>query len=201
MFSCSTRKPLAALLSAAVASLLGAVVASPAQAAADPATSIWIESEKTSSGNLKLAAQGTGNPQFVSGGTWAMVSAEGGEIDKQLPGGSATAVYNFTTKKAGNYELWNRIGFEFVRSPFDFRVDNGAWKTIKSDDLTTDLIPLAEWTEIAWIKMGTAQLSAGAHKLEIRLSKTTNDKGEVQRLLYASDAILISDGAFNPNGA
>jgi hypothetical protein len=49
--------------------------------------------------------------------------------------------------------------------------------------------------------MGTAQLQQRAHKLEIRLSKTQNEKGEVQRLLYASDAILISDSAFNPNGA
>jgi beta-galactosidase len=160
MFSCKLHKPVAALFSAAAASLLGATLPSPAQAAANPATSIWIESEKTSGGNLKLAAQGTGNPQFVSGGTWAMINADGGDIDKQLPGGSATAVYNFTTKKAGNYELWNRIGFEFVRSPFDYRVDGGAWKTIKSDDLTTDLIPLAEWTEIAVDQDGHGAASA-----------------------------------------
>jgi beta-galactosidase len=41
-----------------------------------------------------------------------------------------------------------------VRSPFEWRVDGGAWKKSSPDDLTTDLMPRAEWTEVAWLKLG-----------------------------------------------
>lgn len=95
--------------------------------------------------------------------------------------------------------FWNRVGYEFVRSPFEWRVDDGDWKRAAPDDLTVDLIPLAEWTEVAWLQLGEANLSAGTHTLQIRLSRE-KDGDKFKRLLYVSDALVIAPN-FKPNGA
>ena len=58
--------------------------------------------------------------------------------------------YEFEPPSAGKYEIWNRLGMEFVRSPFDWRVDQGEWKTITPQDLTTDLMEVGFWNEVAW---------------------------------------------------
>jgi beta-galactosidase len=108
--------------------------------------------------------------------------------------------YKFNLKSAGKHEIWNRVGFEFVRSPFEWRVDGGEWNKSSPDDLTTDLMPLAEWTEVAWLKLGERDLKVGDHTLDIRLAATKNEKGEAQKVLYGSDAIVISPGEFRPNG-
>ncbi|MCW3052812.1 MAG: Beta-galactosidase/beta-glucuronidase, partial [Chthonomonadales bacterium] len=122
------------------------------------------------------------------------------KVEKDLPAGGAVLTYPFQIAQAGDYEVWNRIGYEFVRSPFEWRVDGGAWSTVKPDELTTDLMELADWNEVAWIKMGVSALKAGAHTLEIRLAMTKDDKGKTARILYASDALCLSRGAFHPNG-
>jgi beta-galactosidase/beta-glucuronidase len=61
---------------------------------------------------------------------------------------------------------------------------------------------LSFWTEVAWLKMGEQELAAGSHTLEIRLPKTLkesgNEKGKPNRILYASDALVIYRGAFHP---
>ena len=176
-------------------------------AAAARAETVWIESENTASSNAKavdgklnVVTSGWGNAQFLSGGTWFQVNAVGGNVEGVVPESGLVMSYKFNTAKAGNYQIWNRVGFEFARSPFEWRVDGGAWNKSSPDDLTTDLMEIAQWTEIAWLQLGNQQLNAGAHTLNIRLSRTKNDKGEMQGLLYASDAVVISDGEFMPHG-
>ena len=118
---------------------------------------------------------------------------------REVPAGGALLKYPFQIAQAGDYEVWNRIGYEFVRSPFEWRVDSGAWSVVKPDDLTSDLMELSDWTEVAWIKMGLSLLQPGAHTLEIRLPITKDEKGKTARILYASDALCLSLGAFHPN--
>lgn len=67
------------------------------------------------------------------------------------------------------------------------------------DELTTDLMELATWCEVAWLRMGEADLAAGAHRLQLRLPKTRDDQGKWRRVLYASDAICLHQGPFQPN--
>ena len=55
------------------------------------------------------------------------------------------------------------------------------------------------WCEVAWLKLGDEDLTAGGHRLQIRLPKTKDDKGKWQRVLYASDAICLHEGPFHPN--
>lgn len=166
---------------------------------------VWIESQETSAisvknDKIKTEVSGWGNKQFLSGESWFQVKVENGaDADKVVPDEGIVLSYKINLPKGGQQEIWNRIGYEFVRSPFDWRVDGGEWARIEPDKLTTDLMALAVWTEVAWLKLGEKQLDAGAHTLEIRLPKTKNAKGETQRVLYASDVLLVTPTAFAPN--
>jgi len=67
------------------------------------------------------------------------------------------------------------------------------------DELTTDLMEMGNWCEVAWLKLGDEVVSAGGHRLQIRLSKAKDSKGKWLRVLYASDAICLQEGPFPPN--
>ena len=45
------------------------------------------------------------------------------KIDKELSGDGALLTYDFNAPSQAGYEVWNRIGYEFVRSPFQWRID------------------------------------------------------------------------------
>ncbi|MBC8101182.1 MAG: hypothetical protein H7Z41_01160 [Cytophagales bacterium] len=182
---------------------------SPCTAAAQPdlsapPTFVWIEGETGAAANFeekKVNRAGWGQPQFLSGEKWLQVAIDEKEVDSQVPAGGLILKYRLDTPKAGSYTVWNRVGYEYVRSPFSWRLDSGEWKSAKPTDLTTDLMALATWTEVAWLKLSDGvSLSAGPHTLEIRLEKTADEKGKIQRILYASDAIaLVTGGPFVPN--
>ena len=168
---------------------------------------IWIEAENTATINikpsdkLKIQTAGWGNKQFLSGESWFQISAEENDVEANVPDEGILLSYKIAAPRAATYQIWNRIGYEFVRSPFDWRVDNGEWHNVSPQELTTDLMEIGFFNEVAWLQLGEQKLDAGAHTLEIRLPKTKDDKGKFARILYASDAIVLSDGAFHPNGA
>ena len=159
---------------------------------------VWLEGESATT-EFKVNISGWGRPQFLSNDKWLHVSIDEDKVEKGVPNEGIHLKYSFQVDKAGHFEIWNRVGFEFVRSPFDWQMDDGPWKSIAPDVLTTDLMELATWCEVAWLKMGEADLTAGDHQLRIRLNKAKNDKGKWQRILYASDALCIHEGPFLPN--
>ena len=160
---------------------------------------IWLEGEAPTTSNVPVQNVGWGEKQLLSGQVWGTVNLDEARTEKELPTEGATLSYTFKSPSAGKREIWNRIGYEFVRSPFSWRVGNGAWTDVSPDALTTDLQTISEWTEVAWLKLGEAEVSTGENTLQIRISKTKNSKGETQRTLYASDALVISDGPFQPH--
>jgi beta-galactosidase len=160
---------------------------------------VWIESENTTGGNVKLNATGWGNDRFLSEKKWAQINLEADKVEADLPDGGGLLSYKFNLKSSGNHEIWNRVGFEFVRSPFEWRIDNGEWTNVSPEELTTDLQHIEFFVEIAWLKLGERNLSAGDHTLEIRLPKTKGADGKYQKVFYTSDAILIHPGKFYPN--
>src|SRR5687768_10833728 len=109
---------------------------------------VWIEGQNTTSINVqndkvKTETSGWGNKQFLSGESWFQVKVENpADVDKVVPDDGIILSYKLTAPKAGKYEVWNRIGFEFVRSPFDWRIDNGDWQRIAPEQLTTDLMEI-----------------------------------------------------------
>jgi hypothetical protein len=158
----------------------------------------WMEAETPAAANVKFQSAGWGHAEFLSGRKWLQVSIDADKVDTQLPPGGALLEYHFTAPARGRYEIWNRIGYEFVRSPFDWRIDGGPWARISPEQLTTDLMELQDWNEVAWLRMGAQALSPGAHRLSIRLPKTADDKGKTARILYASDALCVHLGAWTP---
>ncbi len=159
---------------------------------------VWLEGE-AGQASVKVNNAGWGNAQFLSEGRWMHISFDADKVEAEVKADAVTVQYPFEIKKAAQYEIWNRIGFEFARSPFEYRIDDSAWKQITPDDLTTDLMEISFFCEVAWIKMGEAQLSLGGHTLEIRVPKVKDKNGKPQRILYASDAICLTEGEFHPN--
>lgn len=161
---------------------------------------VWLESDKPAAINVKPLIAGWGNKQFLSGEQWLQVSIEAGKVEKEVPEEGVLIQYPFTVKKEGKYEVWNRLGYEFVRSPFAWRIDGGDWTTSGPDVLTTDLMEIGFFNEVAWLKLGDRRLDAGEHKIEIQLPKVKDAKGKYARVLYASDALCLYAGTFHPNG-
>ncbi len=184
--------------------LLPLVLALASSARAQNTPFTWIEAQDTSAINLKTSDKakvetaGWGNVDFLSNKNWFQISVDEGNVDAAVPAEGVVLSYKFRPAQAGRNQVWDRIGYEFVRSPFDWRIDNGPWKRISPDELTTDLMPIAEWTEVAWLQLGEANLAAGEHTLDIRLPKTKNGD-KTARILYASDALVIAP-SFRPNG-
>ncbi len=161
---------------------------------------VWIEGESPTTTNLGQRSAGWGREELLSNRKWLHVSIDAEKVAAELPSGGGLVGYMFEVTQAGEWEIWNRIGFEFVRSPFEWRIDDGAWTSVKPDELTTDLMEIAEWCEVAWLKLGVRTLSPGKHTLEVRLMPTQDDKGKPGRVLYASDALCLTRGTFHPNG-
>lgn len=162
---------------------------------------VWLEGEQPASTNLKPKLEGWGKKAYLSGQAWASVNIPADKVDAELPADGGLIVYAFKIEKAGEHEVWARIGYEFVRSPFDWRIDDGEWKRVEPSELTTDLMEVDVWCEVAWLKLGTSTLPEGAHKLQFRLPKAQDEKGKTARVLFALDAVCICGGAFSPNGA
>ena len=95
---------------------------------ATPGDFVWLEGEAAQV-NIKPNIAGWGNKHFLSGEKWLHVSVDANKIEKMVPAEGVLLKYPFSIKHAGTYEIWNRIGFEFVRSPFAWRIDDGDWKT------------------------------------------------------------------------
>ncbi len=147
---------------------------------------IWLEGESPTSANVKYGSGAPGRAELLSGAKWLTITGA-------VPTEGVSLSYDFAAK-AGTRDVWHRLGYETARSPFEWRVDGGAWHRIEPTAPTIELTELATWNGVAWLKMGSVNLTEGAHKLEIRIPKP---KGDV---LYGSDAFAIVDSPFRPYG-
>ena len=189
---------------AVLAAGLLAIVAPPAFAV-DP---VWVEGEKPARADFKWVEQGN-RPGILSEEKW-LVSDE----PKWKPEG-LTVEYDLAVPKDGKYDLWLRIGFEWVRPMVAWRAGDGPWTTCATgvpagpdrdklaeaarktdlDRRTTNVKELGEWAEVAWWNVGTADLKAGRAKLALRFSPAEGD-----RVLIALDAVCLVAGAWTPEG-
>src|SRR6185312_2702360 len=135
--------------------------------------------------NVKPNIAGWGHKEFLSGDRWLHLSVDADKVAGAVPAEGVLIRYPFQVGEAGTFEIWDRIGFEFVRSPFEWRVDGGDWTTVGPDVLTTDLMEIDFFYEVAWLKLGSRALPAGEHSLEIRLARL---KGKMARTSGSSTA-------------
>ncbi len=180
---------------------------------------VWIEGENFSdAGKLKSGEgvenvtgngkgyiiSGWGNTDVMSDGQLLSINMSPGDVEKFLPDGGLVFSYDFEVAKSGKQSIWARIGYERVRSDFQWRVDGGDWKTSFSAEPTINIQPIQIWNELAWIKLGDVELKTGKHNLEIKYFKYTqkdkkgNDK--TSGILGLLDAICITSDEFVPNG-
>jgi len=184
------------MLGAAVMAVAGFASASPL---------VWMEAEDASEKGLEGSVAGWGHQEVLSGEKWFFGNIEEGQVLEKVPEAGAILKYPFKWEVAGAADIWAHIGYQFVRAPFAWRVDNGEWKTNDPNvDFTIDCRPMADWCEVAWCRLGELPLAAGEHTLEIRFSRQYKNKEKTQchRILFGLDCFVVADrGSFRPNGA
>ncbi len=146
-------------------------------------------------------ASGWGRTSIMSGEQILHVSLSPADIDKYLPAEGLIFGYSFQLEQGGAQNIWARIGYEWVRSDFDWRVDQGPWQSCSRRTPTTNIQPIQTWNELAWIQLGQLQLPEGRHRLEVRHQAQKEQGGErTARILHMLDAVCLTPGAFRPNG-
>lgn len=109
------------------------------------------------------------------------------EKKAQVPEGGFQALYEFEAREPGDYRLWMRIGFDRVRAPLDWRIDDGEWQTVEPHVWLTDLTELYTWTQIMWADGGIVKLDAGTHTLQVKA-----DRPNGKRLLFMLDCFALT---------
>src|ERR1019366_4151380 len=79
---------------------------------------VWLEGEAPTRATVKFETGGWGHAEYLSGGKWLFANIEPKDIEAKIPADGAVISYDFDAKTAGDYEIWARVGHEFVRSPF-----------------------------------------------------------------------------------
>jgi beta-galactosidase len=203
----TTRRSLAALATLLFALTLSAVHADPAWVwieGENPAATPTITPPKGKPDDRGFVMAGWGSTEFISEGKLLSISIPADQAADRLGPDGAVFAYEFNVENPGEYALWARIGMEWVRSPFDWKLDAGPWTLLPHLEPTIDVVPLQRWNELAWIQLGKARLDKGKHTLSFRHKPYTvkDNKGNEKpgRILHMLDALCIYQGEFRPNG-
>ena len=183
-----------------------AIVASACFGILSAADYVWIEAESPTTAlpsGVPFEQRGWGASERMSGRKVLNLSIAEDKSVATLGATGAEVGYEFSIPKVSLQQIWARIGYEWVRSACDWKIDGGAWQTLAATAPTTDLMPIQTWNEIAWIQLGSQQLSAGKHTLALRFAPQTQQKdGKTipARTLFFADCFVIAP-MFRPDGA
>lgn len=161
---------------------------------------VWIEGERPASRNVEPKLAGWGATNVLSDGAWLTYAPADAA---KIPGDGAQFRYDFEVRDAGACAVWARLAFETARSPFAWRVDQEAWRPSGPAEPTHDLMEIADYCQVSWVKLGTAELAAGPHAIEFRVPRPfKDDKGKQvpDALRFGLDALCLTRAAFRPNG-
>ncbi len=151
---------------------------------------IWIEGEQPDPTKASFNVNASARPHLLSDRKLLQQTYPKNRIPKQ----PWQLDYTFNVQQAGNYDVWFRIGFEWVRAPFDWRIDDGNWQEVSNRQQTTQVMELTTWNEIAWAQGGEQKLAAGKHTLSLRFTEGGIDG----RQLVAIDCIALGRNGFDP---
>jgi len=172
--------------------------------AAQTADYVWLEAETPTGSNVPVEPTGWGNVQYLSSGQWLHYAVGENDAEKTVPQDGAAFDYKFRIPAAGKYELWDRIGFESTGTPFQWRIDEGPWREVNGKELTTDLMEIAFFCEISWLRLGEVDLTEGRHMLHIRVPVTYREDQGAKKpngVNFTADAFCVYKGRFRPTDA
>jgi hypothetical protein len=112
----------------------------------------------------------------------------------QIPKQPWQLSYSFDVHRGGDYQLWFRVGFEWVRAPFEYKLDDNSWQQASNREQTTQVMELTTWNEIAWLEGSNIKLTPGRHTLTLRFSEGGIDG----RQLVGIDCIALGRDGFEP---
>lgn len=147
---------------------------------------IWLEAEQPTAANFPaknpFAANDDIEKSRLSGGEW--IGIEGRRAAPTF------ASYQFNVENAGAHSVFARKFWK--HGPFKWRIDDGDWKSVGKDVGLIDRVQIRKNVEVNWIALGSVELSAGAHTLQIEL---TDNFGPA-----AFDCFVITNQPFTPRG-
>ncbi len=178
--------------------VLGSVASAQSpEGATASATFAWFEGEKPARKNYELGLAGWGQPEYLSGGAWASVGDKDAE---RVPEEGLRLTYEFEVPTAGTYEVWGRLGFDYLWYPFRWRIDQEEWTVLTHDNTpTVGHVEMMRWNTLVWTKMGERELTPGSHTMSIHLEKPSAGE-DGPRFLWAADAFCLYKGSWRPNG-
>ena len=166
-------------------------------------SSIWVEGENLVSiepATIKPDIQ-FGPADVFSDGKWLKFNVEANKVESIIPETGCVFTYNVKSSEAVDYDFWLHVGFEKIRSPIEWRIDQGEWKTISPEDYTVDIRELGVWAPFGWLNAGKIPLTVGDHTLQFRITRTKNPKdGKYADAMFALDAFCFVNGVFHPTG-
>ncbi|MBD3180680.1 hypothetical protein GF312_00205 [Candidatus Poribacteria bacterium] len=156
----------------------------------------WQEGEEPSEANFAYEANPTGNGSLLSNGNYLYKTISGEQLSREVPEEGLLLSYRMEVPESGKYQLWVRIGWEWARAPFEWRINDGQWQMVERTQQTTNVMQLGLWMEVAWLQLDTLELSHSTINIQFRYKKPSNDN----RLLMGIDCITLVKGNFVPEG-
>lgn len=143
----------------------------------------WVEGEKATSHGF----DGVASSSRVSAGAYL-------KLDSAVPPPMApySASYAVPITKEATHEIWIACSTpEAGASPFSYSIDNGLWQQA---ELSAPVSPYADG--FAWFRIGSANLTKGAHTFQIRVDGPSKSGG----YKLGVDVIVFSPTQFKPDG-
>ncbi len=156
---------------------------------------VWLEAEQPTDANFEFMVASSARPKLLSDGRYLLRILHRHQRAKEMPEGGWHLKYRFDAPHTDRYHFWSRLSFEFIRAPFQWRIDEGPWRDASAEIQTDNLMELSTWNEIAWANYGAVQLNKGSHVLELRFEKAGTDG----RLLIGLDSLVLAREPFHPN--
>ena len=176
---------------------------------------VWIEGERPKTTPILKQVDGVegvspsngfefsgwGRTWIISDEQMLHVNLSSGDVDKFMPEEGLVFGYDFALDRGGKQNVWARIGYEWVRSDFQWRIDGGPWQTCSRRTPTTNVQPLQTWNELAWIQLGAGRLEgrqASLRDTTCTLTRRPDSRGDERtaRILHMLDAVCITPNVF-----
>ncbi len=146
------------------------------------ADSIWVEGEQPSTKQItRHGWYDDVKKDVLSGNEWLS------HFDANRVG---LATYEIEATNAGDYRFWIRANH--VKSSLAFRLDGGQWQEITMDRDQRGAMNIARDNKpdlrfIAWVSVGTVELTAGKHRIEFRMDSGPQNHGAIDCFCLTTD--------------